>query len=30
MQKWPLIIGGVVLYTMMTVDPKAAEGAAPK
>lgn len=31
-QKWPLIIGGVVLYTMMTVDPEKAQqqAAAPR
>lgn len=29
MQKWPLIIGGVLLYMTMTIDPeKAGQGQA--
>lgn len=28
MKKWPLIIGGVIVYTMMTANPAAAQGAA--
>jgi len=27
-KKWPLIIGGVLLYTTMTANPEAAAGGA--